>query len=115
MNQQQPQRPKRKIKLSDIFLLLVAVFLIYMTPWGETNSFHRLLIFLFFLCFLLRFSNARKQKMREFAMKKKMEEQAALNASPEQIPAEAAPMEDAPADTVTEADADTTEKTNANL
>ncbi len=48
-------------------------------------------------------------------MKKKMEEQAALNASPEQIPAEAAPMEDAPADTVTEADADTTEKTNANL
>ena len=61
-----------------------------MTPWGNTNSYHRLMLFLYFLCVLLRFSNIRKQKMREFEHKRKMEERAAMQQATEALPADTA-------------------------
>ena len=100
MNNQRPNPPRKKIKPTDLILFAVAIFLLFMTPWGNTNSYHRLMLFLYFLCVLLRFSNIRKQKMREFEHKRKMEERAAMQQSTEALPAdtaEAAPTEALPA------------------
>lgn len=100
MNNQRSNPPRKKIKPTDLILFAVAIFLLFMTPWGNTNSYHRLMLFLYFLCVLLRFSNIRKQKMREFEHKRKMEERAAMQQSAEALPAgaaEAAPTEALPA------------------
>lgn len=100
MNNQRPNPPRKKIKPTDLILFAVAIFLLFMTPWGNTNSYHRLMLFLYFLCVLLRFSNIRKQKMREFGHKRKMEERAAMQQATEALPAdtaEAAPTEALPA------------------
>ena len=100
MNNQRPNPPRKKIKPTDLILFAVAIFLLFMTPWGNTNSYHRLMLFLYFLCVLLRFSNIRKQKMREFEHKRKMEERAAMQQATEALPAytaEAAPTEALPA------------------
>ncbi|WP_418700033.1 hypothetical protein [Anaerotignum sp.] len=99
MNNQRPNPPRKKIKPTDLILFAVAIFLLFMTPWGNTNSYHRLMLFLYFLCVLLRFSNIRKQKMREFEHKRKMEERAAMQQATEALPAdtaEAAPTEALP-------------------
>lgn len=98
MNNQRPNPPRKNIKLADLVLFAVAIFLIFMTPWGNTNSYHHLMLFLYVLCVLLRFSNLRKQKIREFEHKRKMEERAAMQAAAEQLPADtvdAAPAESA--------------------
>lgn len=100
MNNQRPNPPRKKIKPTDLILFAVAIFLLFMTPWGNTNSYHRLMLFLYFLCVLLRFSNIRKQKMREFEHKRKMEKRAAMQQATEALPAdtaEAAPTEALPA------------------
>lgn len=100
MNNQRPNPPRKKIKPTDLILFAVAIFLLFMTPWGNTNSYHRLMLFLYFLCVLLRFSNIRKQKMREFEHKRKIEERAAMQQATEALPAdtaEAAPTEALPA------------------
>lgn len=100
MNNQRPNPPRKKIKPTDLILFAVAIFLLFMTPWGNTNSYHRLMLFLYFLCVLLRFSNIRKQKMREFEHKRKMEERAAMQQATEALPAdtaEATPTEALPA------------------
>lgn len=86
MNNQRPNPPRKNIKLADLVLFAVAIFLIFKTPWGNTNSYHHLMLFLYVLCVLLRFSNIRKQKMREFEHKRKMEERAALQRAAEQLP-----------------------------
>lgn len=86
MNNQQPNGPKRNIKLADLVLFAVAIFLIFMTPWGNTNSYHHLMLFLYVLCVLLRISNIRKQKIREFEHKRRMEERAAMQNTAEQLP-----------------------------
>lgn len=103
MNNQRPNPPRKNIKLADLVLFAVAIFLIFMTPWGNTNSYHRLMLFLYVVCVLLRFSNIRKQKMREFEHKRKMEERAAMHKAAEQLPgdhtAEAAPADALPAQT----------------
>lgn len=88
MNNQRPNPPRKNIKLADLVLFAVAIFLIFMTPWGNTNSYHHLMLFLYVLCVLLRFSNIRKQKMREFEHKRKMEERAAMQQAAEQLPAD---------------------------
>lgn len=67
---------KKKITLTGIVLYAVALFMIFRVPWNDINSFHFLLIFLFLLCLMLRFSNMRRAKMREFAMKRKLAEEA---------------------------------------
>ena len=101
MTNQRPNPPRKNIKLADLILFAVAIFLIFMTPWGNTNSYHRLMLFLYVVCVLLRFSNIRKQKMREFEHKRKMEERAAMQKAAEQLPgdhtAEAAPSDALPA------------------
>lgn len=93
MNNQRPNPPRKNLKLADLVLFAVAIFLIFQTPWGNTNSYHHLMLFLYVLCVLLRFSNLRKQKMREFARKRQMEERAAMQNAADQLPAEAAPAE----------------------
>ena len=93
MNNQRPNPPRKKIKPTDLILFAVAIFLLFMTPWGNTNSYHRLMLFLYFLCVLLRFSNIRKQKMREFEHKRKMEERAAMQQAAEAAPTEALPAQ----------------------
>lgn len=104
MTNQRPNPPRKNIKLADLVLFAVAIFLIVMTPWGNTNSYHRLMLFLYVVCVLLRFSNIRKQKMREFEHKRKMEERAAMQQAAEQLPAghtaEAAPSDALPAQSV---------------
>ena len=101
MTNQRPNPPRKNIKLADLVLFAVAIFLIFMTPWGNTNSYHRLMLFLYVVCVLLRFSNIRKQKMREFEHKSKMEERDAMQQAAEQLPAghtaEAAPVDALPA------------------
>lgn len=98
MNNQRPNPPRKNIKLADLVLFAVAIFLIFMTPWGNTNSYHHLMLFLYVLCVLLRFSNLRKQKIRELERKRKMEERAAMQKATEALPAdEAAPTEALPA------------------
>ena len=92
MNNQRPNPPRKKIKPTDLILFAVAIFLLFMTPWGNTNSYHRLMLFLYFLCVLLRFSNIRKQKMREFEHKRKMEERAAMQQATEALPAKPLPQ-----------------------
>ncbi len=99
MNNQRPNPPRKKIKLADLVLFAVAIFLIFMTPWGNTNSYHHLMLFLYVLCVLLRFSNLRKQKIRELERKRKMEERAAMQQAADTLPAdavEAAPTEALP-------------------
>lgn len=105
MNNQRPNPPRKNIKLADLVLFAVAIFLIFMTPWGNTNSYHHLMLFLYVLCVLLRFSNLRKQKIREFEHKRKMEERAAMQAAAEQLPADtvdAAPADALPAESAAE-------------
>ena len=101
MTNQRHNPPRKNIKLADLVLFAVAIFLIFMTPWGNTNNYHRLMLFLYVVCVLLRFSNIRKQKMREFEHKRKMEERAAMQQAAEQLPAghtaEAAPVDALPA------------------
>lgn len=96
MTNQRPNPPRKNIKLADLVLFAVAIFLIFMTPWGNTNSYHRLMLFLYVVCVLLRFSNIRKQKMREFEHKRKMEERAAMQQAADHT-AEAAPVDALPA------------------
>ena len=50
MTNQRPNPPRKNIKLADLVLFAVAIFLIFMTPWGNTNSYHRLMLFLYVVC-----------------------------------------------------------------
>ncbi len=69
-NNQIPNRPQRKkMATSDLILIALAVLVMFRVDWSNMNSFHYLILFLLFLCFMLRWSNMRKaalqQQMRE--------------------------------------------------
>lgn len=74
MNSQRPTPQKKKLNLTDIVLFLAALFLLFNTPWGNTNSFHHLMFFLYVLCVMLRLSNIRKQGKRQLEQAKKQAE-----------------------------------------
>lgn len=80
MNQQ--PHPRKKINPTDLILFVAAIFLLFYIPWNNMNSFYRLILFLYFLCVMLRITNIRKVKMREMEMarRKAEKEQAAQNA-----------------------------------
>lgn len=67
------------------------------------NSFHYLILFLLVLCFMLRWSNMRKDARRQELLKKKAEYEATQQQSTEDMTVDGAPV---PAETP----AETTEK-----
>ena len=80
--------------------------------WRHMNSFHYLILFLLVLCFMLRWSNMRKDARRQELLKKKAEYEATQQ-SAEDTPAEAVSAEDMTVDGApvpAEAPAETTEK-----
>lgn len=87
MNPQRPTPPKRRLNLTDIVLFLAALFLLFNTPWGNTNSFHHLMFFLYVLCVMLRLSNIRKQGKRQLEQAKKQAQQD-TQSTPEQTNSE---------------------------
>ena len=70
-----PQKNRKKFPITTLILYAVAIYMIYRIPWSNMNSFHFLILFMFLLCLMLKFSNARKAKIREFAMRRKQAEE----------------------------------------
>ncbi len=65
-NNQIPNRPQRKkMATSDLILIGLAVLVMFRIDWANMNSFHYLILFLLFLCFMLRWSNMRKTAIRQ--------------------------------------------------
>ncbi|MGN0135769.1 hypothetical protein [Anaerotignum sp.] len=103
-NQTQNRPPQRKtIPPKDLLLIALAVLVIFRVDWKNMNSFHYLILFLLFLCFMLRWSNMRKDAQRKEMMerRKAAEEAAKAAQEPAQLTgesAEAVPAEDISAD-----------------
>lgn len=57
-------------------LIVLGIFILFQTPWGDLNSFHYLLLCLFLFCLIMRMTNAsvRKQKMKKLAELRAKEE-----------------------------------------
>lgn len=79
----------------DMLLIALAVLVIVRVDWRHMNSFHYLILFLLVLCFMLRWSNMRKDARRQELLKKKAEyeamqqqQQAAENTPAEEVPTE---------------------------
>lgn len=87
-----PQKQRKKIPPKDIILIALAVLVMFRIDWANMNSFHYLILFLLLLCFMLRWSNMRKENQRKQAM---LQRQAEL---------EAKKAAETPAETVADAD-----------
>ena len=88
-----------------MLLIALAVLVLVRVDWRHMNSFHYLILFLLVLCFMLRWSNMRKDARRQELLKKKAEY--------EDTPAEAVSAEDMTVDGApvpAEAPAETAEK-----
>lgn len=95
-NNPQPTPPKRKqMAPRDMLLIALAVLVLTRIDWRNMNSFHYLILFLLVLCFMLRWSNMRKDAKRQEMLKKKADYEAAQKA--EEQPA-------APAEEISAAD-----------
>ena len=64
-----------------MLLIALAVLVIVRIDWHNMNSFHYLILFLLILCFMLRWSNMRKDAKREELLKRKAEYEAAQQAA----------------------------------
>lgn len=73
-----PQRKKMAPK--DLILIALAILVMFRVDWSNMNSFHYLILFLLFLCFMLRWSNMRKEAQRQELLRKKAEYEAAMAA-----------------------------------
>ncbi len=94
-NSPQPTPPRRKqMAPRDMLLIALAVLVLVRVDWRHMNSFHYLILFLLVLCFMLRWSNMRKDARRQELLKKKAEYEAAQQQAAEDTPAEAVPAED---------------------
>ena len=93
-NNPQPTPPRRKqMAPRDMLLIALAVLVIVRVDWRHMNSFHYLILFLLVLCFMLRWSNMRKDARRQELLKKKAEYEARQQAA-ENTPAEEVPTAD---------------------
>lgn len=105
--------PRRKqMAPRDMLLIALAVLVLVRVDWRHMNSFHYLILFLLVLCFMLRWSNMRKDARRQELLKKKAEYEATQQ-SAEDTPAEAVSAEDMTVDGApvpAEAPAETAEK-----
>ena len=77
-----------------MLLIALAVLVLVRVDWRHMNSFHYLILFLLVLCFMLRWSNMRKDARRQELLKKKAEYEAAQQQTTEDAPADAVPAED---------------------
>lgn len=73
MNLKKPQSnpDKKKLSTADIILIGVGLYVLIRTPWGNMNSFHYLLFFLYIFCMMMRLTNIRKQN----SQREKMEQE----------------------------------------
>lgn len=112
-NQTQNQPPqRRKIPLSDLILIALAVLVMFRVDWGNMNSFHYLILFLLVLCFMLRWSNMRKAAQRKEALERRRAAEAAAQAEQNALPEGAATAE-APAEVAATEDAVSAPSTEA--
>ncbi|MGN1231175.1 MAG: hypothetical protein ACI4TP_04675 [Anaerotignum sp.] len=102
---------RKNIPPKDLLLIALAVLVIFRVDWGNMNSFHYLILFLLFLCFMLRWANMRKEAQRKEMMERRRAAEAAAKAAqepaqltgetavpaeePVPAPEEAAPVEEA--------------------
>ena len=95
-NNPQPTPPRRKqMAPRDMLLIALAVLVLVRIDWRHMNSFHYLILFLLVLCFMLRWSNMRKDARRQELLKKKAEYEAMQQEhAAEDTPAEEIPTED---------------------
>lgn len=68
MQNRPPQR--KKVPPKDLLLIALAILVIFRVDWGNMNSFHYLILFLLILCFMLRWSNMRKDAQRKEMMQR---------------------------------------------
>lgn len=68
MQNRPPQR--KKVPPKDLLLIALAILVIFRVDWGNMNSFHYLILFLLVLCFMLRWSNMRKDAQRKEMMQR---------------------------------------------
>lgn len=104
--QNNPKRPQRKqMAPRDMLLIALAILVMTRIEWTNMNSFHYLILFLLVLCFMLRWSNMRKDAQRKEAMMRRKAEMEAAQAAqaPAQLTGETAdvPAEPVAAENVT--------------
>lgn len=104
--QNNPKRPQRKqMAPRDMLLIALAILVMTRIEWTNMNSFHYLILFLLVLCFMLRWSNMRKDAQRKEAMMRRKAEMEAAQAAqaPAQLTGETAdvPVESVAAEDVT--------------
>ena len=96
-NNTQNRPPQRKrIPTKDLLLILLTVLVIFRVDWRNMNSFHYLILFLLILCFMLRWSNMRKDAQRREMLARRQETEEAAQASADEaetIPPEAISVE----------------------
>ena len=104
-NHPQNTPPKRKkMAPRDLILIALAILVMFRVDWSNMNSVHYLILFLLILCFMLRWSNMRKEAQRQELLKRKAEYEAAMAAkqaaqeSGENIPVETVAAEDVSVD-----------------
>lgn len=86
MENQTPNTPpqRKRIPPKDLILIALAVLVIFRVDWANMNSFHYLILFLLILCFMLRWSNMRKDAIKKQNMERyraQYEAEAAKNAA----------------------------------
>lgn len=70
-NQTPNMPPKRKrIPPRDLILIALAVLVMFRVDWSNMNSFHYLILFMLVLCFMLRWSNMRKEAIKKQDMER---------------------------------------------
>lgn len=100
-NEQKPTPGRKKIPPKDLIIIALGVFIVFRIPWNNMNSFHYLLLFLFILCMMLRWSNMRKEAERKRILAEQAAAKAASQSSVGETPAEAdTPVEEIPSDAV---------------
>ncbi len=90
-----PNSNKKRLSTADIVLICVGLYVLIRTPWGNMNSFHYLLFFLYIFCMMMRLTNMRKQN----SQKEKMQQEKAkleMHALEENSQAEPSENEAAP-------------------
>ena len=87
-NQNTPNKPPRqKRALIDMIIPALGILVIWRVDWANMNSFHYLIIFMFILALMLRWSNLRKM---EAAKRKRAEYMAQKEARENGVPVQPA-------------------------
>lgn len=72
MENQTPNTPpkRKRIPPRDLILIALAVLVMFRVDWSNMNSFHYLILFMLVLCFMLRWSNMRKEAIKKQDMER---------------------------------------------